>query len=259
MPLEGNRVIVTGGSGGIGLPLVRQLVDRQARVHVIGRTATLGSAVTTISADLGTDGGIRAAASAVADIDPDILIHLAGAQHFGPFDEQTDLAILEGYRINLLTPAVLTRAALAGMQRRGSGHVMFAGSVFGAIPFAHFAAYSSAKAGLAALCTALKREYAGRGITFTLAVPRAVRTTMATPAIQKFGEIAGFKFDSPESVANRLLQVLLDGSGDIRPGFPESVFMRLSALSPGLVSRGLAATDRKARGLFTGVTTITKE
>lgn len=250
MQLDGKRIILTGGSGGIGTPLVQSLLGQRAAVSVIGRSPIHFQGVAHIAADLATDDGISKATAEVARLNPDILIHLAGSQYFGPFAEQSEQDILNSYRINLLAPAVLTRAAVPGMRRRGGGHVLFAGSVFGVMPFAHFAAYSSAKAGVAALCAALGREFDGSGITFTCAVPRAVKTPMATEKIRKFAEIAGFKFDEPSAVAGRILDVVVRGGGKVGPGLPESLFMRLSALSPALVSRGLAAHDRKARALF---------
>jgi short-subunit dehydrogenase len=226
------------------------LFVRRANVSVIGRSPSHFQGVAHIVADLASDDGISKAAAEIAGLNPDILIHLAGSQYFGPFTDQSPEDILNSYRINLLAPAVMTRAAIPGMRSRGGGHVLFAGSVFGAIPFAHFATYSSAKAGLAALCAALRREFDGSGITFTCAIPRAVRTPMATEKIQKFAEVAGFKFDEPGAIAARVLDVVVRGGGEIGPGFPEGLFMRLSALFPALVSRGLAHNDRRARALF---------
>jgi short-subunit dehydrogenase len=247
MPLDGQRIVVTGGSGGIGAPLVQLLVDNGANVITLGRKPGETRGVQFLQADLGEEASLLRAAAAVAVSEPDVLIHLAGSQYFGTFAGQSDAELLTSYKVNLLAPAILTCAAAAAMQRRGRGHVIFAGSVFGAIPFAHFAAYSSAKAGVAALCLALKREYAGSGIRFTHAVPRAVKTAMATAQIRKFAELAGFRFDTPESVAQRLFDTVVGGHRDPGPGFPESLFMRLSAIAPGLVSRGLVGTDRKAR------------
>ncbi len=125
--------------------------------------------------------------------------------------------------------------------------MIFAGSVFGAIPFAHFATYSSAKAGLAALALALSRESAGSGVTFTCAVPRAIRTRMASERIRKFAAVAGFRFDDPAAVASRLLAIIRQGSGAMGPGFPESLFMRLHGIAPSLVSAASRArTPRRA-------------
>jgi len=259
MRLEGKRAVVTGGSGGIGAPLVDLLLAEGAQVTVIGRQSPAASLAGHITADLASPDGMARATSAVAEIAPNMLVCLAGAQYFGPFADQSAAEIAAAYQVNLVAPAQLTQSALPGMLKRGSGHVLFAGSVFGAVPFAHFAAYSSAKAGLAALVLALRREYEGRGITFTCAVPRAVRTPMASDAIRRFADMAGFRFDAPEDVARRIADVLVRGGGDVTPGLPESLLMRLNAVSPALASRALAGSDRKARQLLSQTLRSSKE
>ena len=51
-------------------------------------------------------------------------------------------------------------------------------------------------------------------------------------------------------VARRICDVLARGSGEVTPGFPESLLMRINAMAPGLASRALAGSDRKARQLL---------
>ena len=250
MRLEGKRAVVTGGSGGIGAPLVGMLLAEGAGVTVIGRQPHGNAAADHVMADLTAEGGVEAACRAVREVAPEILVCLAGVQYFGPFAAQSAADIESAYRVNLVAPAVMANAALPGMIKRRSGHILFAGSVFGSVPFAHFAAYSSAKAGLAALTLALRREYDGHGITFTCAVPRAVKTSMASDTIRRFADVAGFRFDAPADVARRICEVLARGSGEVNPGFPESLLMRLNAMAPGLASRALAGSDRKARRLL---------
>ena len=73
---------------------------------------------------------------------------------------------------------------------------------------------------------------------------------MASAAIRRFADVAGFRFDAPEDVARRICEVLARGNGEVTPGFPESVLMRLNALAPNLASRALAGSDRKARQIL---------
>jgi hypothetical protein len=80
--LANSRVIVTGGSAGLGLAMVRALAERGAHVTAIARDDTkLGAArdagARTIAGDA-TDAALIN--SAVADIDPDVLILNAGAR-----------------------------------------------------------------------------------------------------------------------------------------------------------------------------------
>ena len=79
--------------------------------------------------------------------------------------------------VNLVAPARLTQAVLPGMKSRGRGQIANVGSIFGSINFAHFATYSSAKAGMRALSQSLRRELAGTGIDVTYVAPRAGSST----------------------------------------------------------------------------------
>jgi short-subunit dehydrogenase len=250
MQLEGRRILLTGGSGGLGAPLADLLLKEGAELTIVSRRSRLALAARLVQCDLSSPVGIATAAAAVKDIQPEILVHLAGSQHFGFFDVEEENLMVADYHVNLLAPAVLTRAALPAMKRNGSGHVLFASSVFGAIPFAHFASYSSAKAGLAALCMALRRECRGSGITFTCAMPRALDTAMTTPEIRKFAAHAGFTLDDPMVVARRLVAAIVVRRGSVAPGFPENIFMGLSALAPALITRVLAGTNAKARRIL---------
>lgn len=251
MRLAGKHIVVTGGSGGVGSVLIEKLLAAGASVTALGRKQISDrTGLLNVAAELGKEAGLRDAAAQLERTKVDVLVNLAGEQYFGLFDEQEPIAIIRSYHVNLIAAAVLTRAVLPAMKAARTGHIVFAGSVFGAIPFAHFSAYSSAKAGLAALTLALSRENYDSGIEFTCAVPRAIRTNMASERIRKFATLAGFKFDEPDQVAERLYRVICDGKGKLGPGFPESLFMRIHGLAPSLVSKSVHGTNVKARSLL---------
>jgi len=91
MNLEEKKVVVTGGSRGLGLGLVEALVAHSARVTVVARdTNALASVrtrlgVATISADVTDE---SAAHRILKEIDPDILVLNAGAKpHMGRLDQ----------------------------------------------------------------------------------------------------------------------------------------------------------------------------
>lgn len=83
MSLKAKKVVVTGGSRGLGLGLVEALVGRRADVTVVARDAdALASVhnrlgVATISADVTDE---TAAYRILADVDPDILVLNAGTK-----------------------------------------------------------------------------------------------------------------------------------------------------------------------------------
>ncbi|TAK16394.1 MAG: SDR family NAD(P)-dependent oxidoreductase, partial [Rhizorhabdus sp.] len=177
-------------------------------------------------------------------------LNLAGIQYFGPLRDQSLENLWAGYVINLVAPAMLTRSVLPGMRQRRAGRIVNIGSVFGAIPFAHFVSYSSAKAGLKGFSQALRRELSGSGVAVTHIAPRAVRTALNSEQVLALADITKMNMDPPELVADRIVSAMIKGERDVVIGFPESIFVRINAVAPGLVDRALAANDRKAATLF---------
>jgi len=247
--LEGKRIAVTGAAGGIGSLLCRRLVVKGADVIGIDRLPCL-QADRTIMADLGSFEGIAALGEELAVARPHILVNLAGVQYFGPYEQQSAENLWAGYVVNLIAPAMLSRAVIPAMRKRGEGRIVNIGSVFGAIPFAHFVSYSSAKAGLKGFSQALRRELAGSGVEVTHIAPRAVRTPLNSEQVMTLAEMTRMHMDPPEVVADRITTAMVRGERDVVIGFPESLFVRINALAPAMVDRALAANDRKAAALF---------
>ena len=247
--LERKRVVLTGAAGGIGSLVAARLRLAGAIVTGVDRVAC-PACHASIDADLSTEQGLGDIAATLAASECDILVNLAGVQYFGPMAEQTPAALWSGYVVNLIAPAMLVRAVLPGMLARGEGRIVNIGSVFGAIPFAHFASYSSAKAGLKGLSDALRREVAGTGVAVTHIAPRAVRTSLASAKVLEFAAATGMHMDAPEAVAAHIVAATAEGIPNVVIGFPERFFVHVNALAPRLVDRALAANDRKAAALF---------
>ena len=247
--LDRKSVLITGASGGLGGLVARQLAAEGAHVTALGRTRPDG-VDGFLQHDLATPEGLEAAVTAIKGRHWDILINLAGVQHFGPVEEEAGDDLLAGYMVNLVAPVRLAQAVLPGMKTRGKGQIVNIGSIFGSINFAHFATYSSAKAGLRGFSQALRRETAGTGVDVTYVAPRAVRTAMVSDRVLEYAKLTQMNIDAPEATAQRIVSAIRARRRDVYLGFPEAFFVRLNALLPGLVDRALAANDRKAAQLF---------
>jgi short-subunit dehydrogenase len=248
--LDGTRVVLTGAAGGIGSLVAQRLRERGA--HVSG--VDLGPSPQcdeSLRGDLATSEGLRQLSDALSKRRVDVLINLAGVQYFGPFERQSADAVQLGFGVNLIAPTLLSRAVLPQMKARGCGQIINVGSVFGAIPFAHFVTYSAAKAGLKALSDALRRELADSGVQVTHVAPRAVRTRFNSAQVLRFAELTRMHMDSPQLVAARIAGTVGEPASSIVIGFPESLFVRVNALAPAIVDRALRANDRKAAAIFT--------
>jgi NADP-dependent 3-hydroxy acid dehydrogenase YdfG len=97
---------------------------------------------------------------------------LATVERIDPREFQTAI------QINLVGPFLLTRAFLAAMRARGTGHIVMIGSVADRATFPENGSYAASKFGLRALHEVLRGELRGSGVRTTLVSPGAVDTTM---------------------------------------------------------------------------------
>ena len=187
---EGQRVLVTGASSGIGAAIARDLAGAGATVGLCARRTSLlhevlrdcrrsapGSMAWTV--DLteldGLDSFIRRVEAELGGID--VLVNNAGVSLGGdattlPFSElETQLCI------NYLSPVRLTLAALPAMQARGSGHVVTISSMAARMSTPGEAAYAGAKAALAAYFEALAGERWDGPVRFHLVYPALIDVT----------------------------------------------------------------------------------
>ena len=186
MELSGSRVLVTGGSRGIGEALARRFAAEGARVALVARSA---AAIDQLAAELGgtahaadlTDA--RQVQGLVERIEAeggpvDVLVNNAGIEGVGTFDAQTAEDVEHLFRLNLLAPAELARQALPGMLRRGRGHVVNISSLAGCAVFPGMASYSSSKAGLSQLTAGLRADLRGTPVGTTLVELGPIPTEM---------------------------------------------------------------------------------
>ncbi|RZJ93711.1 MAG: SDR family NAD(P)-dependent oxidoreductase [Brevundimonas sp.] len=250
MRFKDRDVLITGGSGALGRRVVQQIRRDGGRVVVIARAPMEGQE--TLIGDLSTPQGLEAVAAAVAARPWDVLINIAGIQHFGPLEQQTPEHLLASYMVNLVAPARLTQSVLPGMKARGRGQIANVGSIFGSINFAHFATYSSAKAGMRALSQSLRRELTGTGVGVTYVAPRAVATPFNSDRVNEFARLTGMAVDDPDRIARHIVTAIRKDRRDVYLGFPESLFVRLNGLAPSVIDSALKSNDLKARALFAG-------
>jgi short-subunit dehydrogenase len=256
MSLNSKKVILTGGSGGIGRHVAAHFIGAGADLVVLSRNRRGPDGARHLHAELATCEGIAAAQVLVAREEPDILANLAGVQYFGPLEDQPLDGLCQGYLINLVAPVALCQAALPAMKRRNAGQIANVGSVFGSIPFAHFAGYSSAKAGLKAFSEALRRELVDTGISVTHISPRAAQTNFITPDIQEYAQLTRMTIDDPILVAETIFLAIRERRKEILIGAPERIFSGLNAVLPRLIDAAVAKNDRRTKQLFSKPTPL---
>lgn len=236
MQLKGKQIILTGGSGGIGHILADKLRSEGAFVRIAGRSK--GS---DLVADLADESSLSFLTRLLRQDRVDILINLAGLIYFDDMTSQSPEHLAAMMKVNLEAPIRLTQAVIPGMLRQGGGQIVNIGSVFGALPFPHFVSYSTTKAGLKAFSDSLRREYAGKGIDVIHVAPRAVKTSMSGGAIAELHRLTKVKQDDPSLVADQIIRAIMEKRKNTVIGFPESLFVFINALFPGVIDGGLVA------------------
>jgi hypothetical protein len=66
----------------------------------------------------------------------------------------------------------------------------------------------------------------------------------------EFARMTHMNMDEPQRIADKIVTAVRARKREVYFGFPESLFVRLNALLPGVVDQALATNDRKAARLF---------
>jgi NAD(P)-dependent dehydrogenase (short-subunit alcohol dehydrogenase family) len=196
---DGLRVAVTGGTSGLGLALVRELLSRGARVAFVARTAENVRRVA--HEHLGAH-GIVGDVAAKDDIYPialqvvgelgglDVLVN--NASDLGPAPlamlSDTECEDLErAFATNVLGPFRLTKAlmgALAASAREGRGAVVLNISSDAAVnAYPGWGAYGASKAALQHMSRIWGEEHAADGVRFLSLDPGDMDTPMHAAAV----------------------------------------------------------------------------
>ncbi len=184
--LTGRTAVVTGGSKGIGLAVVRGLAASGARVITGAKSRspeieelTRDKQVTFAQVDLGEpDGPARLVAMAGDRVD--ILVNNVGSARARPggFLTITDEDWAASLTLNLMAAVRTTRAALPGMLTAGAGVIVMTCSVNARLPDPAVLDYSAAKAALAGFAKALSKEVGPHGIRVNTVSPGPVATDL---------------------------------------------------------------------------------
>jgi uncharacterized oxidoreductase len=171
MQLSGHKVLITGGSAGIGRELARQLVARGNTVAICGRdlgkleqaAAELGD-VKTLQADLSRPTDVPALATAAAERlgGLSVLVNNAGVQYnysfadAAPAEAAADAAT--EVQVNLTSVIALTAACLPRLRASESGAIVNISSTLALAPKAAAPVYCATKAAVHSFSQALRYQ-----------------------------------------------------------------------------------------------------
>ena len=193
------RVLVTGGTRGIGAGIAQAFRERGDQVLVLGRTPTEGLQGF-IQGDVRRDGEAIIARAVERMGGLDVLINNAGGSPAVDAATVSDRFTEGIIRLNLTAPMVLARHAAAAMH---TGCILNICSVSGLRPSPWTAAYGAAKAGLISATSSLAQEWAPR-----------VRVNAVSPGLIQTEASAGF-YPDLDAVAETIPMKRLGAPADV--------------------------------------------
>ena len=223
---DGKRVLVTGGTKGIGEAVAARLRDGGARVLTTARTlpSDLTDTSLFVAADITTAEGCAAVADAVwkrlGGID--IIVHVVGGSSApaGGFAVLDDNEWHRALALNLFPAVRLDRALLPMMLDQRSGVIIHISSIQRTLPlFDSTLAYAAAKAALTNYSKALSNEVSPKGIRVNTVSPGFIETDAATRMIQRMAD----KDKTNYATARQKLMDMLGGIPLGRPNRPDEV------------------------------------
>lgn len=172
--VSGKKVLVVGGTGGIGFGIAQSLKDRGAEAILVGRHSVPGFDCRKI--DLSDSAEWRKVLNLAEQTD--ILCASWGPFLQKPLHETSPEEWLNVVSSNLSLPGALVSAALPYMLSRGWGRILlFGGTRTDTSRGARTnAAYAAAKAGITSLVRSVALSYAAEGIQCNGICPGLVRT-----------------------------------------------------------------------------------
>ncbi len=222
---QGKRVLVTGGTRGIGAAVVKRLVAGGAAVLTTARSAPADvSPVDVIQADASTPEGCELIVRTVFDrFDGlDILINSVGGSTApgGGVLALTDTHWQQALDLNLMPAVRLDRGFLPCMFKQGSGVIVHISSIQRTLPlYEATLAYAAAKAALSNYSKGLSKEVSPRGIRVNSVAPGYTETEAAVTLVERIAKETG----TDASIARARLTDSLGGIPLGRPARPDEV------------------------------------
>ncbi|MBB5699170.1 oxidoreductase [Sphingomonas yantingensis] len=213
----GKRVVVSGGTKGLGRATIERFLAGGAQVITAARSegSALADAIF-VRADLTTPEGAAALAEAALDRmgGIDIVAHVVGgsASPGGGFAALTDAHWLAELNLNLLAAVRLDRLLAPQMIDWGSGTIVHVTSIQAILPLPESTtAYAAAKAALRTYSKSLSKELGPKGVRVNAVSPGWIMTEAAGDFLERIRSATGGTIEDAR-------QQVLDGLGGIPIG-----------------------------------------
>ncbi len=223
---EGKRVLITGGTAGLGFATVKRFASAGAKVLTTAREPNneLPAEVIFVKSDLSTAEGTELVAKEVLSRfgGVDMIAHVVGGSSSpaGGFSKLNDDDWKKSFDLNLYPAVRLNRLLVPEMLKQGRGSIVHVASIQRSLPlYESTIPYAAAKAALANYSKSLSKEISPKGIRVNIVSPGWINTD---PSNVWLGEIAKTNNISIEQARKSVMDAL-GGIPIGRPAEPEEV------------------------------------
>ncbi|MDJ0715845.1 MAG: 3-oxoacyl-ACP reductase FabG [Prochloraceae cyanobacterium] len=221
--MKDKQVLLTGGTGGLGLGVTPKVIASGAKVTVPyysesgvkqlkdKLSAVEFNSIRFVQADLTQEKVVEQLVNDIGRVD--VLIHLVGGFSMGKTEEFSFAEWKSFFDLNLHTTFLVCKYSLKKMRQHGYGRIVTVGSRAAVQPAAQLAAYSAAKAGVVALTKAIAEETKDMDITANSVLPSVIDTPTNREAM---GSDLANTWVKAESLAEVICFLASETARDIR-------------------------------------------
>jgi len=221
--MKGKQVLLTGGTGGLGMGVTSVVLAQGARVtipyivdsEIEGLKERLSptdfSKIRFVSVDLSNEAAVERLVEDMERVD--VLIHLVGGFSMGKTHEYSYAQWKKDFDLNLNTTFLVCKHSLKKMLEHGYGRIVTVGSRGAVQPGGQLAAYCASKAGVVALTKAIADETKGTNITANSVLPSVIDTPANRQAM---GSEEADQWVKPESLAQVICFLASEAAKDMR-------------------------------------------
>lgn len=212
MNLSNKKILITGGSAGIGKAILKELIAKGVKdIAVLGRKIgplddlheEFDSAnLLLIQGDVSNPSDLEKTVVQLKEKwgELDILINNSGVVSAGPLSDLSDEDIIQQINVNLTGLILLTKKCLPLLKNSEEGAIMNISSGYGYIAMPFYSVYAATKAAVRQFSDAIRRELYQYPLHVMTVYPSATDTGMMKTATVE-------NMDKPEEVA----QLAIDG------------------------------------------------
>lgn len=250
---NGQVVLITGASSGIGLALARVLAKEGAKVMITARRKdnlvkacqemrSSGGQVDYYVADIAVE---KEVSQLVEHTNKhfgkiDILVNNAGYGHFLKLANTTSEDMHNIMEVNFFGTFYATNAVLPIMKKQNSGHIIMVSSVAAKRVFRDAGgAYNVSKYAMQSFAEALRMELLESPIKVSIVCPIVTATEFFDLAEKQIGKKATLSgpIQTSEQVANTIVSLIEKPKAEVMMLKPIRILLALNALFPSLVDQ----------------------